>query len=88
MSYAKAGVPDTVMARCLKEEDPSQHVDVFEYLIDTFRADTIEELAEKMGIPADATAASVARCNELCDKGADEDFGKKTEYMHKIQTAQ
>lgn len=87
MGYAKAGVPDVVMARYLKDENPELHTGVFEELIDTFRADTIEELAEKLGIPADKAAASVERYNELCDSGFDDDFGKKSEYMHKIQTA-
>ena len=87
MSYATGGVPEVVMARYLKEEDPSLHVSVFPELIDTFRADTIEELAEKMGIPAEATAATVARYNELCVAGLDTDFGKKSEYLHKFQTA-
>ena len=39
-----------------------------------FKADTIEELAEKMGLPADTLAATVARYNELAQKGVDEDF--------------
>lgn len=87
MSYAKAGVPEVVMTHYLKEEDPTLHVGVFEELIDTFRADTIEELAKKLGIPQDKTKASVERYNQLCESGFDDDFGKKSEYMHKIQTA-
>ena len=40
-------------------------------------ADTIEELAEKLGLPAENLVATVERYNELCDKGVDEDFGKE-----------
>lgn len=87
MGYAKAGVPDVVMARYLKDEDPELHTGVFEELIDTFRADTIEELAQKLGLPVDKTVSSIERYNELCDNGFDDDFGKKSEYMNKIQTA-
>ena len=87
MSYAKGPVPEFVMARYLKEEDPSKHVGVFKGLIDTYRADSIEELAEKLGIPAEEAARSVQRYNELCEKGEDTDFGKKPEYLHKLQTA-
>lgn len=47
-------------------------------------ADTIEELAEKIGVPADNLVATVARYNELVDKGVDEDFGKKAYRMSKI----
>ena len=87
MQYAAAGVPEVVMQRYLKEEDPSLHVGVFPELIDTFRADTIEELAEKMGLPVEATVASFNRYNEMCEKGEDLDFGKKPEFLHKFVTA-
>lgn len=40
------------------------------------KADTWEELAEKLGIPADNLVATVERYNELCAKGVDEDYGK------------
>ena len=41
------------------------------------QADTIEELADKLGLPADALAATVKRYNELAYAGNDEDFGKE-----------
>ena len=44
-------------------------------------ADTPEELAEKMGIPADAFAATLDRYNDLAKTGCDEDFGKRTELL-------
>lgn len=87
MEYAVGPVPDVVMARYLKNEDPSLHVSVFEGLIDTFRADTLEELAEQLGIPAENLVASVERYNELAEAGNDDDFGKDAAYMHKFQTA-
>ena len=40
------------------------------------KADTWEELAGKLGLPADNLVATVARYNELCEKGIDEDYGK------------
>ena len=64
-------MPDFVMARYLKDEDPEKHVSVFPELIDTYRADTIEELAEKLGLPVEATVASFNRYYELCEKGED-----------------
>ena len=87
MQYANGPVPDFVMQRYLKEEDPSLHVSVFPELIDTFRADTIEELAEKLGLPVDKTVESFNRYNELCEKGEDLDFGKPAKYLHKFDTA-
>ena len=40
------------------------------------KANTIDELAQKMGVPAETFRATVARYNELAKKGKDEDFGK------------
>jgi fumarate reductase flavoprotein subunit len=45
------------------------------------QADTIEELADKLGLPKDALVASVKRYNELVDKGVDEDYGKRSDYL-------
>lgn len=60
---------------------------VFENLIDSYCCDTLEELAEKLDIPADALKASIERYNELCEKKDDVDFGKPAKYMHPIKTA-
>jgi succinate dehydrogenase/fumarate reductase flavoprotein subunit len=51
-----------------------------------FRADTIEELAGKMKVPADALKKTVARYNELVKKGVDEDYGKRRELLFPIDT--
>lgn len=50
----------------------------------TYTADTLEELAEKMGVPAENFVAAVERYNELCDLGKDLDFGKRPEVMCKV----
>ena len=60
---------------------------VIEGLVDLYCADTLEELAEKVGVPADALIASVERYNELVDAGFDEDFGKNPQYLKKIEQA-
>ena len=41
------------------------------------KADTIEELAEKLRLPPKALAATVKRYNAMAKKGVDEDFGKE-----------
>ena len=38
------------------------------------RADTIQELAEEIGVPTDALEATLARFNEFAVKGEDPDF--------------
>lgn len=52
-----------------------------------FQCDTIAELAEKLGLPADALEATVARYNELYDKGVDGDFGKEAHRMSAVRKA-
>jgi hypothetical protein len=41
------------------------------------KGDTLDELAGKIGCPAETLKATIARYNELCAKGVDEDFGKR-----------
>ena len=48
------------------------------------KADTLEELAEKMGVPADNFIATVTRYNEQCRNGADMDYHKRAELMISI----
>ena len=45
------------------------------------KADTIEELAEQIGCPADTLKASVERYNEMCANGTDEEYGKNDFWM-------
>lgn len=51
----------------------------------TVEADTLEELAEKIGVPAENLVGAVTRYNELIDMGEDVDFGKRIEVMGKVQ---
>ncbi len=51
------------------------------------QADTIEELAEKLGLPADALAATVARNNENYDNQNDPDFGKEPFRLSPVRKA-
>lgn len=60
---------------------------VFPQLIDTYRANTLDELADKLGIEDKGVfLASIQRYNELCVKGVDEDFGKDPKWMNAILT--
>ncbi|WP_102409935.1 FAD-dependent oxidoreductase [Beduinella massiliensis] len=49
------------------------------------KADTVAELAEKIGRDPEALQATIDRYNELCEKGVDEDFGRDPEKMAKIE---
>lgn len=48
------------------------------------QADTLEELAEKLGIPADAFKATVKRYNESCAAGVDSEFGKEAHRLSPV----
>lgn len=49
-----------------------------------WRADTLEELAQKIGVSAENLSASVERYNELVKLGKDLDFGKRKELLSPI----
>ena len=62
-----------------------------------FKANTLEELVELIGLPKEQTLASISRYNELAELGSDHDFGKTSSrlfplvqapfYATKIQSA-
>ena len=51
------------------------------------KADTIPELAEKLGLPVENFVRTVERYNELYDKQVDEDFGKEAFRLSALRTA-
>lgn len=51
------------------------------------KADTLEELVDKLGLPKEETLAEIARYNELYEKQIDEDFGKEAFRLSAISKA-
>lgn len=51
------------------------------------KADTVEGLAQALGLDAEALAATVERYNGFCASGADEDFGKPAAQLLPVSTA-
>lgn len=51
------------------------------------QADTLEELAEKLELPAEELKATVAHYNELCAAGEDTDYGKEAFRLTPVDTA-
>ncbi|MCD8338575.1 MAG: FAD-binding protein, partial [Lachnospiraceae bacterium] len=51
------------------------------------KADTLEELAEQLGLPTETFLSTVDRYNALCEAGVDEDFGKEAYRMRAIDNA-
>ncbi|KPZ69143.1 MULTISPECIES: FAD-binding protein [Shewanella] len=62
-------------------EDPTPKTGVYASQTNTYVANTIEELAEKLECDPKTLAANVKRYNELCAKGMDDDFGKPSSKM-------
>jgi len=51
----------------------------------TVVADTIEELAELIGVPADEMVATINRYNEMVEKQFDDDFHKPVEFLYPVK---
>ena len=52
---------------------------------DVFKADSLEELAGKMGLDSDKLQETVERYNQLCDTRYDEDFHKRSEFLKPVR---
>lgn len=50
-----------------------------------WQADTIEELAEKLHVPADTLKATIDRYNTMCDAKSDTDFFKEATFLTPIK---
>lgn len=64
--------------------DPENEQKSFERSMDSgmvVSADTPEELANKMGVPADMFVSTLKRYNAMTSLGRDEDFGKRKELL-------
>lgn len=53
--------------------------------IKAYKADTIEELAEKIGVDPSTLSAELAKYNEVCKTGVDEEFGKEAKYLQPME---
>lgn len=90
MEKAKDFPGKLVDPESLKVYMPEENVareGVFEGLIRTFKADTLEELAEKLEITDSAAfVKTVERYNELAQAGKDTDFGVPAKFLSTIDT--
>lgn len=68
-------------------EDPSPKKGVYPSQTNTYKADTLEELAKKLECDPKTFVASVKRYNELCKAGKDDDFGKPASKMLPVVNA-
>lgn len=71
----KEGVVPPVKATNVSMVEPERYVEAGLW----HTADTLDELAAKIGVPAEALTATVARFNDFVDRGVDDDFGRGDE---------
>ena len=68
-------------------EEPGEKVGVFPSLTNTWKADTLEELARKLEVNVPNFVASVKRYNEMAVAKQDAEFGKAPQWMVPIVKA-
>jgi succinate dehydrogenase/fumarate reductase flavoprotein subunit len=66
-------------------QDPSAATDPVTWTQPAWEANTIEELAELIHVPADALRATVDRYNQMCDAKSDTDFFKEATFLTPIK---
>jgi fumarate reductase flavoprotein subunit len=74
----------------MKKEPPAPIVEGTEAAVaenKAFKADTLDELARLIDVPADVLVATVERYNTLCDAGYDDDYGKQAARLKPIRQA-
>lgn len=86
-SFAQGGAPDSFSNYF---PDQSASLDQLQQQLDeavsgsignVFKGETLDELAAAMGFESETLSATVARYNEQCDQGMDEDFFKQPSYL-------
>ena len=97
MSKAIIAQPDSIMYMMLSADsipDPTTSITLggqtIQYMVENkvsgyVKADTIEEMAKVLGMPADALKATVEKYNASVDSGAADEFGRVS-YGNKLMT--
>lgn len=79
-AYVRAGVPCTELRTMAQDAIESNSENVFV-------ADTVEALAEAMGINPQTFAETVEQYNTYCDAGFDAQYNKTPDYLAKLRVA-
>lgn len=80
---AKTKIPGAWYITC--GDEPFKLLNYALTLPDTPKAETIKELAEKIGVEPSVLKSTIDRYNYLCETGFDEDFGKPVSKLHPIK---
>ncbi len=80
---AQAGTPTTRVDRTEFEAEVEKIVDTGSNMI--FVADSVDELAEKIGIDPATLKKNLVEYNKCCDRGRDDLFDKKPRYLRPVR---
>lgn len=89
LNYGGGMFWDTMGRSVLEEFVPAEIEATVESEVETginaFKADTLEELAEKIGVETDTFLAEVQKYNEFCEAGDDKEYAKEKEFLFAIE---
>ena len=80
-------MPLSVVGDSFNREQMEKTVERFLEQGNAYKADTLEELAEKMDVPVENLLATVKRYNEIVASGDDVDFGKRARLLTSVEKA-
>lgn len=84
LDYAWAIMDQEIADRFLNLDTYLEKTESGNPFIAAYKADSIEELAEQIGVDADVLNETITHYNELCEAGEDTDFGKAAEYLSAV----
>lgn len=89
LNYGGGMFWDTMSRSVTQEFDPAEIEATVEAEVEkgntAWKADTLEELAEKIGVNKENFLAEVERYNEMCEAGEDTDFEKEAVFLYPIK---
>ncbi|HML41015.1 MAG TPA: FAD-dependent oxidoreductase [Bellilinea sp.] len=90
LNYGGGMFWDTMSRSVTQEFDPAEIEATVEGIVEEgkngFKADTLEALADLIGVNKDNFLAEVAHYNECCKNGADDQYAKEAHFLYPIET--
>ena len=84
LDYAWAIMDQEIADRFLNLDTYLEKTESGSPIIVAYKADSIEGLADQIGVDADVLNETITHYNELCESGEDTDFGKAADYLSAI----
>lgn len=89
LNYGGGMFWDSMSRSVTQEFNPEEIITTVEGIVkegkNGFKADTLEELADKIGVNKEAFLDEVAKYNEMCEKGVDSQYAKEAHFLYPIK---